>query len=103
MDSSLARAALSRLGSWIYGVYSCACATSVGTVPHLNCIETESHSYCKKHIQKSTFVIKNTIMEESRQTQQADPRVVIDLTDQVYVISLLIASIYLLIIVNFVD
>lgn len=79
MESSLARATLSGLDSQIDSVYSCA--TFVGADLYMSCVETETHSPCKNHLQKSFSVINSNGMQESWQTHQADPRGVLDLID----------------------
>lgn len=69
MESSPARGAISGFSSQIDGVYNYSTFRRDGH--QLNCedsaIETESHLYCKKHLQKSPAVIKNTSLQGQSQ------------------------------------
>ncbi|KAI4327279.1 hypothetical protein L6164_019759 [Bauhinia variegata] len=81
--SSLARAVTNGLNSQIEGIYNSA--TFMKADHQLNfedsAIETENHSYCEVHLQKSVALVVNNSVREPWQSQLVDPSGVSHLKD----------------------
>ncbi|KAI4315127.1 hypothetical protein L6164_027970 [Bauhinia variegata] len=75
-ESSFVIAVINGLSGLIDDVYNYA---TFGETDHLlnsedPTIETESHSFCERHLEKSIAVVENDIMQEPWQSQPVDPR-----------------------------